>query len=331
MTLEAAVAAWTIDLNGNGLSDEYVIEQLRSFRCLREGCNLDGETATVNDLIPVKVTPFIKRHQGSAKKAYKRALTSIIRFLREHDLLAADPFRVDGRSSIRMTPDDESVAHPSRPLTPTELNALLDTASLDWSLLYRLRGFTGLRTTEAGRLLWKHIDFKNGLLRLPKDITKAKRADVVPLTTTLCKLLSVAQQFGTKPDSHVFPFIAPRKGKSSGAIRQSIHRQWMADLDLAGVVYQIDGDVRRADTKCLRYTFDSMLHKTLPREPVTVAELMRHKLSGSIGLSLRVGGEDGSGYASEADRVLRFQTAIDQLECWYETQLQQANQHARTA
>ncbi len=329
MSLDDAVQAWTADLKCSDLSPTYIVSIVGSFRRLRDACAKVGTPLlTLTDLTtPTNVTPVIRGSKGTVKRSLRRALASMIRFLRENNLIDSNPYRVDGRSSIRMNDDDDAVAHPSRHLTVNELDAIFSAAG-DWELLHRLWAFTGCRTTEAGRLLWKHVDLANGLLRLPKEITKAKRADVIPLTADLRKRLTTAR-FGTADTDHVFPFVAD-DGGATGRVAQRIHRAWLRTLKAAGVEYVIDGDNRKANIKSLRYTFNDMLQTANGTTPITIA-LMRHRLGGSMALSVRAGGQDGSGYASEESLVGQMRTAIDRMERHYEETLQASQQPAQTA
>jgi len=71
--------------------------------------------------------------------------------------------------------------------------------------------FTGLRRTEAAKLMWKHIDFEARTLTIPAGFNKSKRDHILPMSGIVYAILQSRQE----PESlYVFP------GRYSGHLNE---------------------------------------------------------------------------------------------------------------
>jgi len=75
-------------------------------------------------------------------------------------------------------------------LPPSTLRTLLKDASDEAALWIALAAFTGLRTAELLRLHWSHFDFKAGVIRLPRQVTKTGAKRQIPIQPNLCAWLA---------------------------------------------------------------------------------------------------------------------------------------------
>ncbi|MCZ6543412.1 MAG: site-specific integrase [Planctomycetota bacterium] len=219
----------------------------------------------------------------------------------------------------------DEVASPSRSLTVLECEALLEAAgeqSADRRLHYLLRLRTGLRGSESARLRWSDVSLERGLLSLRAEVTKNRKADVLPLADDLVEALVESQAEALRrgrpvgPDDPVFPSIPNRL-------------TWQRDLERAGIperapMSSADPRIGRADRKCLRTTFGSHLMRAQDKakgrrgrevDLTLVSLLMRHTPVGGMKLTLETYGDP--------DAILaRKREAIEKLTAWYRQQVE---------
>lgn len=146
--------------------------------------------------------------------------------------------------------------HPKRAFTADEFRRLLETAPPSRRALYLIAGLTGLRWSELKRLEWRDVDLENNRLKLRKEATKAKRADIVPLVP------DVVPAFQELPRHHLC--VLPRLPTRRTVVR---------DFQRAGIVTP-DPHGKHITFHSLRYFFCVLLAKTLPIQVVRL--LMRH-------------------------------------------------------
>jgi len=84
------------------------------------------------------------------------------------------------------------------------LSVLESTTARDYILLLL---FTGMRRREAASLRWSDIDLVQKVIRLPAEVTKAKRALVLPMSIFVYELLVRRRAAGTAG-----PFVFPGPG-----------------------------------------------------------------------------------------------------------------------
>ncbi len=282
---------------------------LRAIETIVDHCSIH----TVADLTARKVDGFLRQKldegvAGRTHNFYRRAMFGFCKRLVKFDYLPANPIE-----AIDPMPDE--VASPSRPLTVMECEALLEAAgeqSADRRLHYLLRLRTGLRGSESARLRWSDVNLERGLLSLRAEVTKNRKADVVPLADDLAEALVESQAEALRlgrpvgPGDPVFPSIPNRA-------------TWQRDLKRARVperapIGNDDPRIGRADRKCLRTTFGSHLNRA--RVDLTlISLLMRHTPVGGMKLTMETYGD--------RDAILtRKRNAIEKLTAWYRQQVE---------
>lgn len=134
----------------------------------------------------------------------------------------------------------------------------------------RLLLYTGMRSGEAKKLQWRHVDFQKGLISVPGTKTDAARR-VIPMHPDLVRVLQTHQEwyvarFGrTEADWFVFPAGSPAPNNPRKPVSDFKHG-WETIRERAGV------QCRMHD---LRHTFISRLAESGVPE-VTLMELAGH-------------------------------------------------------
>lgn len=72
--------------------------------------------------------------------------------------------------------------------------------------IYKFLFLCGQRSGETKRMKWDHIDFKNQTWTIPKEETKAKRENIVPLSDQALKILETLHPLTGKSD---YVFLSP--------------------------------------------------------------------------------------------------------------------------
>lgn len=151
-----------------------------------------------------------------------------------------------------------------RAFTENELQGLFAVAKPRRRFFYRVMAFSGLRRIEAKRLLWGDVILDDApRFQLRAEATKARRADVLPILSTLADELRAARPENWKPNMLVFP--------RGVADVETLRR----DMQLAGVPL-LDSLERPAGIHTFRRTFISQLQKAEVHSRV-IAQLARHK------------------------------------------------------
>ncbi len=166
---------------------------------------------------------------------YQHAIYAVLEWLKKTGRIEVNPIenvgRVDGvgkRSFER------------RAFTDDEAGRLLAVNEARRPI-YLLALHTGLRLGELRALRWHDVDIERAIIRLRAEATKAKRADVLPITPTAQAILRELRSI--RPDAaRVFP-----KGVPS-------HHTVHADLLAAGIA-RTDDRGRKVDFHALRTTF----------------------------------------------------------------------------
>lgn len=166
---------------------------------------------------------------------YQHAIYAVLDWLKKTGRIEINPIgsvgRVDGGGKKSFTRrafnDDES----QRLLAASEVRRPI----------YLLALHTGLRLGELRSLRWEDIDPIRPLVRLRAEATKAKRADVLPITPTAQAILDELRANSTE-GGRVFP-----KGVPS-------HHTFQADLEAAGIERE-DARGHKVDFHALRTTF----------------------------------------------------------------------------
>lgn len=113
-------------------------------------------------------------------------------------------------------------------LDDTEMSALYAEANLDLQLQIDLGFKHFMRRSEVCLLPWCEIDFKEGVINLPAERTKIRKARTVPLSS---ETLSVLIARKSKSDS---PYVFPSPGRPDRSIgRKGNDTAWKRAIDRA--------------------------------------------------------------------------------------------------
>jgi len=74
--------------------------------------------------------------------------------------------------------------------TPDEITALLKTAPPEFQPLVALGAFAGLRSAEAERIEWRHVDLAGGFIHVAADKSKTKSRRLMPILPNLAAWLA---------------------------------------------------------------------------------------------------------------------------------------------
>ncbi len=149
-----------------------------------------------------------------------------------------------------------------RAFTDDEVSRLLAVAGAQ-ELLLRVAFGSGLRYKELKALEWRdvHTDGRP-CLQLRAEATKARRADLLPLTPDLAARLVDARPAEAMPTDNVFTDLGG-------------HKRWLAALDRAGIEYR-DTEGRILGWHSTRVTFITNLGRA--NKPLKVVQsLARHR------------------------------------------------------
>lgn len=169
----------------------------------------------------------------------------------------ANPLAKVRRSRIHFRPRRR------RAITIDELNRLLNSP---WKRkqnrpVFAVAALSGLRRAELARLEKRDVVFEpSPQFRLRAEATKSKRAETLPMLPECAEALRPLWDAAATPTTRLFTFI-PDNLATDNAYRR------------AGIVKRVDG--RQADFHALRYTFCTLLARTLPIQ--VVSRLMRHR------------------------------------------------------
>jgi integrase len=118
-----------------------------------------------------------------------------------------------------------------RAYTDEEIFRLLGAASTDHMRLQIMIGWKmGMRHGEIAGLMWAWVDFKDGRIRLPAEITKTRRGRVVPLNAEVAGLLASR----LKSQAPKSPFVFPSAESPDKPI-PDFDSQWQRTWQRAGV------------------------------------------------------------------------------------------------
>ncbi len=218
---------------------------------------------TLGSVTPDSLSPFLSRlkQQGAAAKTvneYLNAIGGLMNWCLRNRRLVANPLAFVARA------DQTRKTYVRRGLTVNEARNLLEVAG-PRRLIYHMALRTGLRRSELKQLVWEDLRIDSDApvpsVRLPATITKARRADVLPLRQDLVHELLSARPMKYHPRGHVFPSVPKME-------------TFKQDLERAGIKHK-DASGRVVDFHALRLTLNTELHRAgVPLR--TTMEILRH-------------------------------------------------------
>jgi integrase len=187
--VEAMIAAKT----AKGVSEVYLADLRYRLGAFKEAFHCD-----VSALVPDDIARFFDGLKLSPRSHnnFLRMLRTFFAFTQRHgwlskevDLLA----RVEKRSEKRA---------PVGIFAPTELTALLGTASAELAPCIALSAFAGLRAEEILRLDWTDIERRPGFIEVAAHKAKTATRRIVPISENLARWLAIAPRNGQRVWSH---------------------------------------------------------------------------------------------------------------------------------
>ena len=158
-----------------------------------------------------------ERHRAIAKEIGTATANLIMRVLRIVWNFAADcttlppnPVRRLRRQWYDEPRRERMVQAQELPAFYAAVMALPNPIARDYILLML---FTGMRRGEAAALRWEHVDLAQKIIRVPAELTKAKRKFEIPMSVFVYDLLVARRALGACSQ-----FIFPGSGKNTGHI-----------------------------------------------------------------------------------------------------------------
>jgi integrase len=215
---------------------------------------------------------YFSDHLKEEHKLSPRTLKERITLLRacwDWKKLPNNPW-IEVRRRIKVPP-----TQPPTPFTPHEINFILEVFERDYSNYYPYVLFlfsTGVRTSEAIGLRWRHISpnftsiwIGESLTKGVKKSTKNNKARTIVVTPKVRDVLEAIRPPKAKPDGLVFTSI----GGGVIDVDNFTKRYWVSALEKAGVEYRRPYNTRHSFiSNCLE----------IGMNPVTIASITGHKV-----------------------------------------------------
>ena len=96
----------------------------------------------------------------------------VMKFAKKHKIIQTNPF-------VDVDPIKKTKSTQKRPLTIDEIHHFVQTVNEFWKPLFILMFFSGIRVAEAAALKWNHVDLKNGLVKVRKNLVRLKGGRIV--------------------------------------------------------------------------------------------------------------------------------------------------------
>jgi integrase len=219
-TIEA-VEAWVADLRRLGRASKY----RRDARCqmlrMIDGCGWPTLGSIRSDsLIAWLAAPQRMALSGRSRNAFLETAHTFVKWCcaqRPLPWMSGNPLAGIARS------DESEKRQAKRALKPAELVRLKNVSGPRWPV-YLTACLTGLRRSELRRLEWGDVrlDSDRPHIQLRAPVTKARRADVVPINPQLLELLRSIRPQGARGDTRVFPTLPKHKTVRADMARAAI-------------------------------------------------------------------------------------------------------------
>lgn len=174
-----------------------------------------------------------KRTASTVKKEFT-LLQTILKKAMQQKLIAHNPF-ADGEPMFKKNVETER----TRVLTRNEQDRLLaacdvvrggrDRKHLKPLILFAVN--TGMRRGEILRYTWNYIDFDNGVMYLPFEMTKTESERYVPILDELLPILEEMKARANSDDDRVFGNVGDYRVTSIGDFK----RAWKTAKKIAGI------------------------------------------------------------------------------------------------
>jgi integrase len=155
-----------------------------------------------------------------------------------NDYVTQTPFKRGTATVIHMFKERER----ERRLEPGEEERLIAACNPQLRVLVTAALETCCRVSELLSLQWKHVRFDLNEIRLPAEITKARRMRILPMSQRLHALLDMRRH---DPDGHVSGPDAFVFGNAVGECIHSVDTAWKAACRRADIIGLNFHDLRR--------------------------------------------------------------------------------------
>ncbi len=244
------------DLDKRGRDDDYVRHVECRCRTLAAACSWKR----LSDVTADSFTAWRSQKAASAStlNQYLDAANSLMRWLMEHERVAANPL-----AKVRKVEQRGRETFHRRALSVDECRRLLDIAG-PRRLAYLLALTTGLRRGEIKDLRWGDVELESeaACLHVRASTSKNHKSATIALRPELVSELTAIRGPNTEPGDFVFPKGVPH------------YKTVTADLGRAGIPVW-DGTGGKVDFHALRHTFCTLLQKSGVSARIAM-EMMRH-------------------------------------------------------
>jgi integrase len=124
----------------------------------------------------------------------------------------------------------EREPEPGRVYSADEFRRLWAASNPKWKLILEMAAIMGMRRGEIRNLRWDYLDFKEGLIRLPKEATKTRRGRTVPVEPQILEALRTLEPLIRPKSGWVFP-----NSKDNNLAMNPTDRTWRRIQKRAGV------------------------------------------------------------------------------------------------
>lgn len=96
----------------------------------------------------------------------------VMKFAKTHQIIPYNPF-------VDVGPIKKTKGEQKRPLSLEEIKSFIDVLDVLWKPLFILLFFSGVRIAEASALKWKRVDFKNGVVKIRRNLVRGKGGKLI--------------------------------------------------------------------------------------------------------------------------------------------------------
>lgn len=96
----------------------------------------------------------------------------VMKFAKKHKIIQSNPF-------VDVDPIKKTNSKKNRALNLEEIKRFIDELDVFWKPLFILMFFSGVRIAEASALKWKRVDFRNGVVKIRRNLVRLKGGKII--------------------------------------------------------------------------------------------------------------------------------------------------------
>jgi integrase len=167
---------------------------------LLRNLNHTFKNVRISDINPGMVRKYIteRKEAGLSPASINRELSLLksILYSAEYDgLIASNPIRGRRVRKLEENNSREKVILDMK-IKDTDLRRLVDSADPDFKPILTIALITGMRRGEILKMKWKDINFRLGMIRIPKENSKNKKERIIPIDSVLFNTLDSLERKG---------------------------------------------------------------------------------------------------------------------------------------